>query len=1230
MKPVSTLGRKMGRALRSATHYAAAFVLLTGQLGPAYAAIDNTAVATGIYVGTGTVTSAPSTLAVSVLPSTPELLLVKQAGTIADTNGNGVTDAGDTINWSFVLTNTGNVSLTGLTVSDPGAIVSGGPLALLAPGASDATTFSASRLLTLGDLNAGGVQNSATATASSSGFTNNVSVVSDAGDPLVETPDINGVTDGDPANDPTVTLIGQTPSFSVAKAPISTTFSAVGDVVEFAVTVTNTGTVTLSSVTPVDALADTLTCAAGLPIPAIAPGASESCTATHIIDLTHLQTGTVSDTVSVTAVTPAGATLPAQTATATISLTGTDISTVKTILSGGTTVAEDETVTYQIVVTNHGPNAADNLSLNDLLPAGLNPTPANGTATQGTYAPGTGLWDIGTLANGQTATLTLEGAVVAGTASQTITNTTTPATSPTTPDTGITPDTLTIGVTVDTHAIIATDDPLGDVSSAVYLDPIVSGMPLPARINLGSVLGNDSIGGSTSFLPGTFLISVPSPVPGSPISIAADGTISVLTNTPAGTYTQNYTLCEAANPGNCATAVVSLELVALGVTAADDTVTVNQNGTTGVTGVINVLDNDTLAGIRPVATNVTLTATGGTGSSYLTINPDGTVDLAPGTPAGTYTLTYDICDAINPANCASATITVPVDVPASIAGTVYQDSNGNGLLDGGEPTVGGYTVEIVRNGVVVGSTVSNPDGTYEVIGLSAATDYQVVFRDPSGLRVGGIPNITLEAGQNLADQNLAIDPSGVIYNSVTGLPIAGARVTLTDASGTPLPTVCLISADQQNQITGPDGFYRFDIVPDAAPACPSGRTEYRIAVTAPGGYLPAPSTNLAPVPGAGDVGSCSFDAMPGGSCQLATETTPPAGPASLPYMLAFLIAAGDPHVVNNHLPLDPVGSTAGVTITKIADTRMIRRGETVGWTIRVENSSAAAAGNVTITDRMPDGFVYVANSARVDGTPVAPVQTGKTLDFGSRPLAANSAIVVTLTLRASAAAEPGEHVNLAFVNDATGTPLAPRARAVVTILPEAVFDCSDVIGKVFDDKNGNGYQDQGEPGLAGVRVATVRGLLITTDQFGRFHVPCAELPDQETGSNFILKLDTRTLPTGYRLTTENPRVMRLTAGKMVEMNFGASLGREVRLDLKDAAFVPGSTELAPTWKEGLGKLVGILEERWSHLLVVYVSAEDRALMGERLEGVEAEIRKMWKERGEPYELHIEIRTKRGQ
>ncbi|WP_309085984.1 hypothetical protein [Chelativorans sp.] len=105
------------------------------------------------------------------------------------------------------------------------------------------------------------------------------------------------------------------------------------------------------------------------------------------------------------------------------------------------------------------------------------------------------------------------------------------------------------------------------------------------------------------------------------------------------------------------------------------------------------------------------------------------------------------------------------------------------------------------------------------------------------------------------------------------------------------------------------------------------------------------------------------------------------------------------------------------------------------------------------------------------------------------------------------------------------------------------FECAEVIGKVFNDRNGNGLQDRGEKGLPGVRVATPKGWLIITDEHGRFHVACADMPEGSLGSNFIMKVDTRSLPTGYRLTTENPSMVRLTAGRMAKLNFGAAVPR---------------------------------------------------------------------------------------
>ena len=88
-----------------------------------------------------------------------------------------------------------------------------------------------------------------------------------------------------------------------------------------------------------------------------------------------------------------------------------DLVTVKTLASGDATPDEGDIVTFDITVTNSGPDAATNVSLTDLLPDGLTATAVNGTTTQGSYDAATGIFTIGSLASGATATLTLEGIV---------------------------------------------------------------------------------------------------------------------------------------------------------------------------------------------------------------------------------------------------------------------------------------------------------------------------------------------------------------------------------------------------------------------------------------------------------------------------------------------------------------------------------------------------------------------------------------------------------------------------------------------------------------------------------------------------------------------------------------------------------------------------------------------------------------------------------------------------
>jgi hypothetical protein len=256
---------------------------------------------------------------------------------------------------------------------------------------------------------------------------------------------------------------------------------------------------------------------------------------------------------------------------------------------------------------------------------------------------------------------------------------------------------------------------------------------------------------------------------------------------------------------------------------------------------------------------------------------------------------------------------------------------------------------------------------------------------------------------------------------------------------------------------------------------------------------------------------------------------------------------------------------------------------------------------------------------------------GRTVTFAGVTVPAGANAEITLTLVVPVNAEPGDYVNEAKALDpATGNQIGNTARATVTIEIEPVFDCSDIIGKVFDDRNRNGIQDaatspyEPEKGLPGVRLVTVKGEIITTDKNGLYSVPCAMIPDGAIGSNFILKLDTRTLPSGYVITTDNPRTIRLTKGKVSKLNFGAAITRVVRLDLKDEAFQPGSTNLDPRWAAGVDKVIGVLGNEQSILRLRYLNAgADAALARQRANAVSKLIQLRWKKSGGDYKLEIE-------
>jgi uncharacterized repeat protein (TIGR01451 family) len=324
-------------------------------------------------------------------------------------------------------------------------------------------------------------------------------------------------------------------------------------------------------------------------------------------------------------------------------------------------------------------------------------------------------------------------------------------------------------------------------------------------------------------------------------------------------------------------------------------------------------------------------------------------------------------------------------------------------------------------------------------------------------------------------------------------------------------------------------------------------------------------------------------------------------------------------------------------MTKSTPLQNVSKGDLVPYTLTATNTLAITLSNIDLQDQVPPGFKYKLGSATLDedcsgplaSTALEPTINGRLLTWANRTLTATgtaqSCKRIRLMLVVGSGVGEGEYTNQTWaLNNTVNRLVSNTATATVRVVPDPTFDCTDIIGKVFDDQNANGYQDEGEPGIANVRVATARGLLVTTDKDGRFHVACAVIPQAQRGSNFFMKLDERSLPSGYRITTENPREVRATRGKLVKLNFGASIHRVIRIELSDSAFVPGKPEPAEALAAALTKLPETLRGKPSVLRLAYrKNGETEGVIKERLREVRERLEKLWKDQGCCYTLVFE-------
>ncbi|QWX84635.1 Ig-like domain-containing protein [Cellulophaga sp. HaHaR_3_176] len=275
----------------------------------------------------------------------------------------------------------------------------------------------------------------------------------------------------------------------------------------------------------------------------------------------------------------------------------------------------------------------------------------------------------------------------------------------------------------------------------------------------------------------------------------------------------------------------------------DDAALTAVEGFTGVTDVINVLDNDELNGavLNPASVTITPVTNG-----PLTVNGDGSVDVASNTGTGSYTVNYQICDAANSANCDIAIVTVNVGVNSlptaqddevSIAQDTSNNSidvlanNGNGpdSFGGDGPNAGsitlpsttttnGGTVSVDDNGTPLDPTddtvLYTPAASY-----SGADSFTYTITDANTDTSTATVNVTVVPTPVITIDVVAVDDIINATEDDSPVTISG---TTTDVEDGQVATVILNGVTYSPIVTG--NVWTFDITATEAQALDATET----------------------------------------------------------------------------------------------------------------------------------------------------------------------------------------------------------------------------------------------------------------------------------------------------------------------------------------------------------------------------------------------------------------------
>jgi uncharacterized repeat protein (TIGR01451 family) len=256
-------------------------------------------------------------------------------------------------------------------------------------------------------------------------------------------------------------------------------------------------------------------------------------------------------------------------------------------------------------------------------------------------------------------------------------------------------------------------------------------------------------------------------------------------------------------------------------------------------------------------------------------------------------------------------------------------------------------------------------------------------------------------------------------------------------------------------------------------------------------------------------------------------------------------ASGDnlPSVVNSNQTSLTAGQ-ATLELLKTADRAAAEPGDTVVYRLALRNTGEVPATNITLTDTLPLGMRFLPESLQgslTTGSAATPVtlppavESGRRVTFTYPRIEPRQTLIVVYAAVVTPDAIRGDGRNVAQETRSNIAAYQLRIRQGI------LSDCGTLVGRVFVDKNFDGQQQPGEPGVPNAVIFMDDGNRITTDANGLF-----SLANVIAGAR-TATLDLSSLP-GYSLApnikfiegNSQSRLVRLEPGGMARMNFAVT------------------------------------------------------------------------------------------